>query len=145
MTHIEDSKKKIAEAADATKEAVKDAAATAKASAKEFVQDTENSAQEAIHTTREAARNAFDQAQEGVRAVEKELSPAIDDLTARAQEFCHKSINFCAESSDRARRQFQQAAESTTRYVVEQPCKSMLMAAAAGAAIATAFLMGRRR
>jgi hypothetical protein len=36
MTHIEDSKKKIAEAADATKEAVKDAAATAKASAKEF-------------------------------------------------------------------------------------------------------------
>lgn len=145
MSTTEDAKQKMAEAADATKDAVKDAAATAKTSAKEFAQEAESSAKEAIKTTREAASHAFDKAQDGLRAVEKELSPAIDDLTARAQDFCNKGIHFCAESSDRARRQFQHAAESTTRYVVEQPGKSILMAAAAGAAVAAAFLMGRKR
>lgn len=145
MNDNDDAKKKIFEAADATKEAMKEAAETAKASAKEFAQDTSDSAKEAIKTTRDAASHAFDTAQEGMRTVEKELSPAIDELTTRAQEFCCKGINFCAESTDRARRQFQHATECTTRYVVEQPCKSMLMAAAAGAAVAAAFLMGRRR
>lgn len=145
MSHPEDVKKKVTQAAEATQDAVKDATEAARTSAKEFAHETQSAAKDAYQTTRDAASNAFDKAQDGLRAVEKELSPAIDDLTARAQAFCSKSIDFCAENSDRARRQFQQTAESTTRYVVEQPGKSILMAAAAGAAVAAAFLMGRRR
>lgn len=145
MSNADEVKKKVSDATDATKDAVKDAAESAKSTAKEFAQEAESSAKDAFRTTRDAASNAFDKAQDGLRAVEKELSPAIDDITTRAQEFCSKGIDFCAESSERARKHFQQATESTTRYVVEQPGKSILMAAAAGAAIAAAFLMGRRR
>lgn len=145
MSNTEEAKQKVAQAAESTKDAVKDAAESAKASVKEFAQDAENTTKEALKTTREAASNAFDKAQDGLRAVEKEINPALDDLAACAQAFCNKSIDFCAEGSDRARRQFQQAAECTTRYVVDQPGKSILIAAAAGAAIAAAFLMGRRR
>ena len=123
MSQTEDAKKKLTEAADTTAEAVKDAAQTARKSAQDFAQQTSESAKEAVKTTREAASNAFEKAQDGMRAVEKELSPAIDDLSLRAQEFCNRSIDFCAESSERARKQFQQAAETTTRYVVEQPGK----------------------
>lgn len=156
MNNTEDPKKTVADAASAakdsvkdaantTREAVQDAASTAKDSAKDFAHEAQQSAKEAFETTREAASHAYDKAKEGLRDVEKELSPAIDNLTARAQEFCSKGIDFCAESSEKARRQFQHATECTTRYVVEQPGKSILMAAAAGAVIATAFLMGRRR
>lgn len=114
-------------------------------SAKEFADDVSSTAKEAMKTSRAAASNAFDKAQEGIKAVERELSPSIDDLAAKAQELASRSISFCADSSERARRQFQNATEVTTRYVVEQPGKSILLAAAAGAAIATAFLMGSRR
>ena len=45
---------------------------------------------------------------------------------------------------DRARRQLQSATEATTRYVIEQPGRSILLAAATGAALATAFFMSSR-
>ena len=46
----------------------------------------------------------------------------------------------------RARRQMQQAADATGKYVAEQPGKSLVIAAASGALLATlAFWMSRRR
>ena len=113
MNNTEDPKKTVANAASAakdsvkdaantTREAVQDAASTAKDSAKDFAHEAQQSAKEAFETTREAASHAYDKAKEGLRDVEKELSPAIDNLTARAQEFCSKGIDFCAESSEKA-------------------------------------------
>ncbi|CAB5687929.1 Bacterial protein of uncharacterised function (DUF883) [Delftia tsuruhatensis] len=112
--------------------------------AKEVAQDVTDAAKEAVNTTRRTAASALDKAEEGVQAVERELNPVIDDLAARAQEWATRGINFCADSSDRARRQLQSATEATTRYVIEQPGRSILLAAATGAAIATAFFMSSR-
>lgn len=123
-----------------TEKAVNKAADTAK----EVAQDVTDAAKEAVNTTRRTAASALDKAEEGVQAVERELNPVIDDLAARAQELATRGINFCADSSDRARRQLQTATEATTRYVIEQPGRSILLAAATGAAIATAFLMSSR-
>lgn len=123
-----------------TEKAVNKAADTAK----EVAEDVANSAKEAIKTTRSAAASAVDKAEEGIEAVERELNPFIDDMAARAQDLATRSINFCADSSDRARRQLQSATEATTRYVIEQPGRSILLAAATGAAVATAFFMSSR-
>lgn len=126
MNHSADSTQK---AADATKDLVNNAAETAK---------------EGVNATRKMASEAVDKAQEGLESAEKQINPVIDDLAARAQELANRSIHFCADTSERARQQLQCAAEATNRYVVEQPAKSLVMAAAAGAAIATAFLWGSR-
>ncbi|WP_027014785.1 hypothetical protein [Comamonas composti] len=120
-----------------TEKSVHQAAEAAESAAKDTIQATAQS-------TRKAAANAVDKAQQGLKAVEDELNPVIDDLAARAQEWATRSINFCADSSDRARRQLHAAADTTTRYVIEQPGRSVLIAAAAGAAIATAFFMSLR-
>jgi len=112
--------------------------------AKDVAQDVADAAKEAVNTTRRTASNALDKAEEGVKSVERELNPVIDDLAARAQELATRGINFCADSSDRARRQLQSATEATTRYVIEQPGRSILLAAATGAALATAFFMSSR-
>ena len=76
----------------------------------------------------------------------RQADPAIDDLAARAQDLAARSIDYCAETSARARRQMQQAAEATSKYVAEQPGKSLVIAAASGALLATvAMWMSRRR
>ncbi|MBS7779054.1 hypothetical protein [Acidovorax sp. CCYZU-2555] len=116
-------------AADATKDLVNNAAEAAK---------------EGVNATRKVASEAVDKAQEGLEAAQKQINPVIDDLAARAQELANRSIHFCADSSERARRQIQSAAEATNRYVVDQPAKSLMLAAAAGAAVATALLWGSR-
>lgn len=145
MSNTENFRKKFTQPAEATKDALQDATEKTKTSAQEVAHDAEATAKDTLQVTRDAASNAFGKVPDRLRAVEKELSPAIDEISVRAQALCNKSIDFCAASADRTRRQFQQAAESSTRYVVEQPGKSILMAAAADAAIAAAFLMNRGR
>ena len=104
------------------------------------------SAQDAVLATRAAADQSLDQAEDKVRALRRRADPAIDDLAARAQDLAARSIDYCAETSARARRQMQQAAEATSKYVAEQPGKSLVIAAASGALLATvAMWMSRRR
>lgn len=129
-----------------------DAAATGKDALRETYKEVEqmayeaqNHAKAAAHTAQDAASNALSKAKEGLQAVEKELQPAVEDISARTQEMLSKGLHFCHETSDRARDQLRTACDATTRYVVEQPGKSILLAAAAGATIAAAFLLGRRR
>lgn len=108
--------------------------------------DVLQSAQDAVQTTRTAADKSLDQVEKGVDNLRRQADPAIDELAARAQELASRSIDYCAETSAKARRQVQQAAELTGKYVAEQPGKSMVIAMASGAALATlAFWMTRRR
>ena len=70
----------------------------------------------------------------------------MDPASMEAQDLAARSIDYCAETSARARRQMQQAAEATSKYVAEQPGKSLVIAAASGALLATvAMWMSRRR
>ncbi len=112
--------------------------------AKDMVSHAADAAKESMTATRQAAAQAADKAQEGLETAQQHINPIIDDLAARAQDLASRSIHFCADSSERARRQIQCVTDATTRYVVDQPCKSLMFAAAAGAAVATALLWGSR-
>jgi ElaB/YqjD/DUF883 family membrane-anchored ribosome-binding protein len=112
---------------------------------KHTVHEASEDIQEGAHAVRRTASEAIDEAGRHLRDAENEYNrQLIDDLARRAQDLAERSINFWADSSHRARQQFQTAADATTRYVSEQPGRSILIAAAAGAAIATAFFMGSR-
>jgi ElaB/YqjD/DUF883 family membrane-anchored ribosome-binding protein len=74
-----------------------------------------------------------------------QADPVIDDLAARAQELAARSIDYCAETSARARQKMNEAADATTKYVAEQPGKSLVIAAASGAALAALLMMASRR
>ncbi|MDR6152288.1 hypothetical protein QF021_000377 [Acidovorax delafieldii] len=65
--------------------------------------DVLQSAQEAVQTTRAAADQSLDKAEASVRALRRQADPAIDDLAARAQDLAARSIDYCAETSARAR------------------------------------------
>jgi ElaB/YqjD/DUF883 family membrane-anchored ribosome-binding protein len=113
--------------------------------ARNLTDDVLQSAQNAVQTTRNAADHSLDQAQERLHALRNRASPAVDDLAARAQALAARSIDYCADTSARARRQIQQTADATGRYVAEQPGKSLVIAAASGAALAALALWWSRR
>ena len=113
--------------------------------ARHLTDDVLQSAEDAVKTTRSAANNTLDLAQEGVRALRSHTDPAIDDLAARAQQLATKGIDYCAEASARARRQVAEAADATGKYVAEQPGKSIVIAAASGALLATFVMWASRR
>lgn len=115
-------------------------------SARTLADDVLQTAQGAVQSTRTATNKTLERAEEGVRTLRSHADPAIDDLAARAQELAARSIDYCAETSARARRQVLHAADATGKYVAEQPGKSIVIAAASGAALATlVFWMSRRR
>ena len=98
-------------------------------------------AQDAVKATRETANEAIDKAQEKVKEWTSEIDPAISDLAAKAQALAEKSINYCANTSMRMREQMDDATVATTRYVTQQPGKSLLIAAATGSLLTMVAMM----
>ena len=80
-----------------------------------------------------------------LRQLREEASPAIQDLASRAQDLAARSIDYCAHTSDQARRQLRHASEATSRYVSQQPGKSVAIAVASGAALGALALWLSRR
>lgn len=113
--------------------------------ARHLAHEALDGAQKTVRATRHLANETLDGAEQQVHRLRDEISPTVSDLAERAQEFATRSIDYCANATDRARRQFHQASDATTRYVSEQPGKSILLAAAAGAALTTLFWAARSR
>lgn len=134
----------VTKLASETQGSAQDAAKKTADTARDTAKDMADGAEKAVKSTREMANDALDKAEDGVRRVKDEIDPMIDDMAAKAQEFAARSINYCAETSERARKQFNEAADATCRYVSDQPGKSMMLAAAAGAALAMALMLSRR-
>lgn len=157
---VEDAKSAAADMADTAKNAAhkvadvaEDALDSAKSSAKKVADTVKDAAEDAADTVKQTARSARRTASEAVdesgrhmRYADDEAdNPFIEKVATRAQDLAERSIDFWADNSYRARRQFQATADATTRYVTEQPGRSVLIAAATGAALATAFFLGRSR
>ncbi|MFY3384540.1 hypothetical protein [Paracidovorax sp. MALMAid1276] len=124
---------------------VQTATEKAATTARHITDDVLQSAEDAVKSTRKAANTTLDRAEEGVRTLRSHTDPAIDDLAARAQDLATRGIDYCAEASARARRQVMEAADATGKYVAEQPGKSLVIAAASGALLATLVMWASRR
>ncbi|GAB2454535.1 MAG: hypothetical protein ACN6O3_01515 [Comamonas sp.] len=105
-------------------------------------QDVLDHAEDAVDSARGAARSAYKKAEHKLDQLSDRA--AIDDFAARAQDLANRGINYAADTSHRARKHFHRAQEVTTTYVNEQPGKSLAMAMAAGAALATLVIMATR-
>ncbi len=115
------------------------------AGARTLADDVLQSAQDAVQSTRSVANDSLDKAENTVRTLRRETDPAIDDLAARAQELASRSIDYFADAGAKARRQVQDAADATSKYVTEQPGKSIVIAAGVGALTASLILWASRR
>ncbi|HMZ85943.1 MAG TPA: hypothetical protein PKN26_03250 [Giesbergeria sp.] len=106
-----------------------------------------DSAQHAVQATRSATDATLDKAESKVNSLRGEVDPTIAGLEAKAQALANKSIQYCARTGERLREQAGEYSAAATHYVEHNPGKSLLMAVASGAALATvvAMLFTRRR
>ncbi|MFC5521187.1 hypothetical protein [Polaromonas jejuensis] len=102
-------------------------------------------AREASNELLQTTGNAVDKAGNQVHELRGRVDPVVDMLTSKAQQLARHSLDLAAEAKDRAQQSLNRAAGVTTRYVSEQPVRSVLIAAAVGAAVALLVASSRQR
>ena len=81
------------------------------------------------------AQTAIDSAVDGLSTAYGEAKPLLSRMNQRAREMAHDGYDAARERAGALRDRSQQAVESTRGYVQDEPIKSLLIAAAVGAAV----------
>jgi ElaB/YqjD/DUF883 family membrane-anchored ribosome-binding protein len=81
------------------------------------------------------AQAAIDSAVDGLSTAYGEAKPLLSRMNQRAREMAHDGYDAARERAAALRDRGQQAVESTRGYVQDEPIKSLLIAAAVGAAV----------
>ncbi|GAA4341718.1 hypothetical protein GCM10023165_22720 [Variovorax defluvii] len=111
----------------------------------QLAEEARQTANDAIDTTRAYAQNAVNAAGEKVRDLRRDAEPTVEQLAARVQQAVQRGLDAASTTSARAQRRLEQAADVTGRYIADQPVRSVLIAAAAGAAITALIVLASRR
>jgi ElaB/YqjD/DUF883 family membrane-anchored ribosome-binding protein len=113
--------------------------------ASQLADEASKTANDAIESTRAYAQNAVNAAGEKVRDLRREAEPTVEQIAARVQQAVQRGLDAASTTSARAQRRLEQAADVTGKYIADQPMRSVLIAAAAGAAITALIVLASRR
>lgn len=113
--------------------------------ASELAEEYRQAAQDTVESTRAYAQNAVNAAGERVRDFRREAEPTMEQIAARVQQAVQRGLESATKTSARAQRRIEEAADVTGRYIADQPVRSVLLAAAAGAAITALIVLATRR
>jgi ElaB/YqjD/DUF883 family membrane-anchored ribosome-binding protein len=103
------------------------------------------SAGKAMDSTRDYANDALNKAEDKVRELRGSVDPVVDMLASKAQRLARHSLDLASEAKYHAEQSLKRATRVTTRYVADQPLRSVLIAAAVGAAVAVLIASSRHR
>jgi ElaB/YqjD/DUF883 family membrane-anchored ribosome-binding protein len=105
------------------------------------------SADQAIRSTQRVANEALDGLAGSVQDLREHAAPMVDRVAERASALAHHGVDAVRERSHRLSVSAHRVADGTRSYVRDEPVKSLLIAAATGAAMMglLAFLAGSRR
>ena len=113
--------------------------------ASQLADEANKTANDAIESTRAYAQNAVNATGEKVRDLRREAEPTVEQIAARVQQAVQRGLDAASTTSARAQRRLEQAADVTGKYIADQPMRSVLIAAAAGAAITALIVLASRR
>lgn len=99
-----------------------------------YADEALSTAESALDSTRQLASQVLGRAGDKVR-----------DLRSGAGQLATRGVDAASEAAAAAQKQLSRYADVTGRYVSQQPVKSVLIAVAAGAAIAALVVAARRR
>jgi ElaB/YqjD/DUF883 family membrane-anchored ribosome-binding protein len=93
------------------------------------------SADHAIRSTQRLANETLDSLAGSVQDLRQQASPLIDRASERASALAQRGLDAVHDRSQRLREQAHRASDETLNYIKDEPVKSMLIAAATGAAL----------
>jgi len=103
------------------------------------------SAEDAVESARSFTNESLDRAGLAMRDVRVNLSASSEEPADKAQAMARKGIDAASRTSAKAQQAVNEYANATTRYVSNQPVKSVLIAVAVGACVAALVLALRNR
>jgi len=80
-----------------------------------------------------------------VRELKREARPAFEALASKAQDTLRRGIDAASQTGAQAQESVQRYADATGKYIAQQPVKSVLIAAGAGALLAGLLMALRKR
>ena len=105
-----------------------------------------DTASSAIRSTQNVANNTLDKLSEKVDSARDQVAPLINRLSTQAESAARRGVEAVRDTSAQLREKAIKASDSTVGYIKDEPVKSMLIAAATGAALmALVSMMGRSR
>ena len=105
-----------------------------------------DSATSALRSTQNVANEAFDRLSDKVEDARSRAAPLLNRLTTQAEMAARRSADVVRDTSAQLREKAMQASDTTVGYIRNEPVKSMLIAAATGAALmALVSLLSRSR
>lgn len=103
------------------------------------------SASKAMDTTKDFANDTLEQAGNKLREFRHNIDPVGDMLAATAHKLARQSLDMATDAKDYAQHALNRASKVSSRYVSDQPVRSVLMAAVVGAVVATLISQARGR
>jgi ElaB/YqjD/DUF883 family membrane-anchored ribosome-binding protein len=98
-------------------------------------------ADEALKSARRAATGAIDSLHDKVEQMNETVPGALSRAAARVDEITRRGIEQARDTSQHMRDQVTRAGDRTVGYIKDEPLKSVLIAAATGAAVAALVTM----
>lgn len=103
-------------------------------------------ADQALETTKRVAGDALDSLQDGVHSLRDDLPSALTRTAHQVEDLARRGIERAKQTSANVRDQVSRGGDATRAYIQDEPMKSVVIAAAAGAALALVVSwLGRRR
>jgi ElaB/YqjD/DUF883 family membrane-anchored ribosome-binding protein len=99
-----------------------------------------------IKSTQRVANEALSSLSDKVQDVRDQAAPVINRVAAKAEELARRSADAMRDTSQQVKERAYRASDATVGYIKDEPVKSILIAAAAGAALmALVSLLSRDR
>lgn len=103
-------------------------------------------ADQAIKSTQRVANDALNSLSDSVHSASSRIAPAINRATEQASALAQRSLDAVRNGSQQIKDKAAYASDATTSYIRNDPIKSVLIAAATGAALmALVSLLSRSR
>jgi len=109
-----------------------------------FADHAADTASGAIRSTQNVANAAFDRLNDKVDSAREQAVPLINRLSAQAETAARRGADMVKETSAQLRDKATRAQDSTVGYIKDEPVKSMLIAAATGAALMALISLASR-
>ncbi|MEO6031727.1 MAG: hypothetical protein ABIP61_07470 [Burkholderiaceae bacterium] len=93
------------------------------------------SADHAIRATQQMSERGFDHLAHQVDNLHDRATPLLNRLTGQAEAAARRGVGAMRDASHQVRERAARVSDNTAGYVRDEPMKSMLIAAAAGAAL----------
>ena len=94
-----------------------------------------HTADDAIRSSQRVANEAIDSLADSAQDLRNEVTPLINRASDQASALARRGVNAVRDSTQHLRDTAQRATDGTVMYIKDEPLKSMLIAAATGAAL----------